>query len=48
MYRVGMSICRKVLQIMIWEVPPAEWLILYRYLLPRQALATQTEKNNKI
>ena len=27
-YRVGLSICRKVLQIMFWEVPPAEWPIL--------------------
>ena len=28
MYRVGLFICRKVLQIMFWEVPPAEWPIL--------------------
>ena len=28
LYRVGLSICRKVLQIMFWEVPPAEWPIL--------------------
>ena len=27
MYRVGLSISRKVLQIMFWEVPTADWLI---------------------
>ena len=27
-YRAGLSICREVLQIMIWEVPPADGLIL--------------------
>ena len=27
-YRVGRPICRKVLKIMFWEVPPADWLIL--------------------
>ena len=26
--RAGLSTCRGVLQIMIWEVPPADWLIL--------------------
>ena len=30
-YRVGLPICRKVLKIMFWEVPKADWLIL---LLP--------------
>ena len=25
LYTVGLSICRKVLRIMFWEVPPAEW-----------------------
>ena len=29
MYRVGRPICRKVLKIMFWEVPPADWLILW-------------------
>ena len=28
LYRVGHPICRKVLKIMFWEVPPADWLIL--------------------
>ena len=27
-YRAGRPICRKVLKIMFWEVPPADWLIL--------------------
>ena len=27
-YRAERPICRKVLKIMIWEVPPADWLIL--------------------
>ena len=45
-YRVGLSISRKVLQIMFWEVPTADWLIC-SYLLPRQALATHVEKHNK-
>ena len=26
--RAGRPICRKVLKIMFWEVPPADWLIL--------------------
>ena len=45
-YRAGLPISRKVLQIMFWEVPPADWLIC-SYLLPRQALATHVEKHNK-
>ena len=45
-YRVGLSICRKVLQTILWEVPPAE-RPYSRYLLPRQALATHPEKRNK-
>ena len=45
-YRVGLPISRKVLQIMFWEVPTADWLIC-SYLLPRQALATHVEKHNK-
>ena len=28
LYRAGRPICRKVLKIMFWEVPPADWLIL--------------------
>ena len=28
MCRAGHPICRKVLKIMFWEVPPADWLIL--------------------
>ena len=28
-YRAGRPICRKVLKIMFWEVPPADWLLLY-------------------
>ena len=28
MYRAGRPICRKVLKIMCWEFPPANWLIL--------------------
>ena len=28
MYRAGRLICRKVLKIMFWDVPPADWLIL--------------------
>ena len=27
-YRAGRPICHKVLKIMFWEVPPADWLIL--------------------
>ena len=27
LYRAGRPICRKVLKIMFWEVPPADWLI---------------------
>ena len=27
-YRAGRPLCRKVLKIMFWEVPPADWLIL--------------------
>ena len=27
-YRVGRPICRKVLKIMFWDVPPADWLLL--------------------
>ena len=27
-YRAGHPICRKVLKIMLWEVPLADWLIL--------------------
>ena len=27
-YRVGCPICRKVLQIMFWKLPPADWLKL--------------------
>ena len=46
-YRAGRPICPKVLKIMFWEVPPADWLIL-SYLLPRQALATLMDKHNKI
>ena len=30
-YRAGRPICRKVLKIMLWEVPLADWLIPYRY-----------------
>ena len=45
-YRVGLSISRKVLQIMFWEVPTADWLIC-SYLLPRQSLTTHVEKHNK-
>ena len=28
-YRAGHPICHKVLKIMFWEVPPADWLILW-------------------
>ena len=28
LYRAGRPICRKVLNIMFWEVPLADWLIL--------------------
>ena len=27
-YRAGRPICSKVLKIMFWEVPPADWLTL--------------------
>ena len=27
-YRAGLSIGRKVLKTMFWEVPPADWLLL--------------------
>ena len=27
-YKAGRPICRRVLKIMFWEVPPADWLIL--------------------
>ena len=27
-YRAGHPICRKVLKLMFWDVPPADWLIL--------------------
>ena len=26
--RAGHPICRKVLKIMFWEIPPADWLVL--------------------
>ena len=28
LYRAGLSVGRKVLKTMFWEVPPADWLIL--------------------
>ena len=43
--RVCLSV-EKVLQIMFWKVPTADWLIC-SYLLRRQALATHVEKHNK-
>ena len=45
-YRAGRPICRKVLKIIFWEVPSANWLYC-SYLLPKQALATHMGKHNK-
>ena len=47
LYGVGLSICRKVLQTIFWEVLSAERPYC-SYLLPRQALAISTANSNTI